>query len=289
MSIAVIVTVHDGLVIAADSAASLVMTGPTTGIAKVYNNANKIFNLFKGKPIGCVVFGAGSIGNASMATLIKDLRSLLMNEGTAEDLDFDAESFTVEEIAKILADFLGEEFQKIAGQPALLTADIGILVGGYSSTSSFGEVWSIEIQKGQPNPPVRVRAQNEAGLNWGGASEILQRIVRGYSPGLFQVLSDINTPSKPADQLFSELNPLLSAKLQAPLVFAPMPIQDAIDLAEFLVHASIMYSRFIPGMQIVGGPIEIAAITKHEGFKWISRKYYFDRNLNPDPAHALID
>jgi hypothetical protein len=289
MSIAVVITVHDGLVIAADSAASLTMIGPSTGIAKVYNNANKIFNLFKGKPIGCVVYGTGSIGNASMATLIKDLRSLLMNEGTAEELGFDAESFTMEDIAKILTKFLGEECEKIAGQPALLTTDIGILVGGYSTNSSFGELWSIGIQKGQTKEPVRLRAENDAGLNWGGASEIVQRIVIGYSPNLFPVLSDLNTPKKTAEELFSELNPLLSAKLQAPLVFAPMPIQDAIELAEFLVHASIMYSRFIPGMQIVGGPIEVAAITKHEGFKWISRKYYYDRNLNPEPTHELID
>jgi hypothetical protein len=77
--------------------------------------------------------------------------------------------------------------------------------------------------------------------------------------------------------------------VQAPIVFPPMPIQDAIDLAEFLVHASIMYSRFSPGAPVVGGPIEIAAITKHEGFKWIKRKYYYDRKLNPEPIHVALD
>jgi hypothetical protein len=60
-----------------------------------------------------------------------------------------------------------------------------------------------------------------------------------------------------------------------------MPIQDAIDLGRFLVDAAINFSRFLPGPQVVGGPIEIAAITKHEGFKWIERKYYFDDKLNP--------
>lgn len=68
-----------------------------------------------------------------------------------------------------------------------------------------------------------------------------------------------------------------------------MPIQDAIDLAEFLVHAAIMYSRFSPGAQIVGGPIEIAAITKHEGFKWIRRKHYYDQRLNREPEHVIVD
>ena len=42
----------------------------------------------------------------------------------------------------------------------------------------------------------------------------------------------------------------------------------------------------IPGgiefiLQTVGGPIEIVAITKHEGYKWIKRKLYFKDGLNP--------
>lgn len=36
----------------------------------------------------------------------------------------------------------------------------------------------------------------------------------------------------------------------------------------------------LPGANTVGGPIELAAITKHEGFKWVTRKHYFDEQLN---------
>lgn len=74
----------------------------------------------------------------------------------------------------------------------------------------------------------------------------------------------------------------LGGTLKAPLVFAPMPIQDTIDLAEWLVQTAIMYSRFSPGAPVVGGPIESAAITKHEGFKWIRRKHYFHRDFNQE-------
>jgi len=70
-------------------------------------------------------------------------------------------------------------------------------------------------------------------------------------------------------------------RLEMSLVEAAMPIQDAIDLAEFLVDTTIQFSRFTPGAPLVGGPIEIAAITKHEGFKWIRRKHYFSEELNP--------
>ncbi len=62
---------------------------------------------------------------------------------------------------------------------------------------------------------------------------------------------------------------------------APMPIQDAIDLATFLVDVTIKFSRFAPGPPTVGGPIEVAAITKHEGFKWVRRKFYYQAKYNP--------
>jgi hypothetical protein len=67
MSIGIIIQVHDGIVLAADSASTLTLTtGPVPGGAialNVYNNANKIANLYKGEPIGCVAYGAGSIGS----------------------------------------------------------------------------------------------------------------------------------------------------------------------------------------------------------------------------------
>jgi hypothetical protein len=60
-----------------------------------------------------------------------------------------------------------------------------------------------------------------------------------------------------------------------------MPFQDALDLAEFMVDATIKMTRFVPGASIVGGPIELAGITKHEGFKWVRRKHYYSASLNP--------
>ena len=32
--------------------------------------------------------------------------------------------------------------------------------------------------------------------------------------------------------------------------------------------------------ETVGGPIDVAVISKSEGFIWIKRKLYFDKNLN---------
>ena len=296
MSIAVMVAVHDGLVLAADSASTLTVStapGLAAGVANVYDNANKIFNLYKGRPIGCITFGAGSIGNSSIGTLIKDFREKL----TKKELDFDPDNYTVEGVAELLAKFLGDECGK-QHPSALVNLNIGFQFGGYSTTEKvrapLGESWSVEIKAGVPAKPVRLRPPDQPGISWGGQTEVLQRIVIGYSPQIFQILAEVMsaTPGQNAvtgQQLFEQLNPVLVPRVQAPLVFAPMPIQDAIDLARFLVHAASMYSRFLPGPQVVGGPVEIAAITKHEGFKWISRKHYYERHLNQEPAHVVVD
>ena len=61
-----------------------------------------------------------------------------------------------------------------------------------------------------------------------------------------------------------------------------MPIQDAIKFVETLVYVTIQMSKFVPGAQTVGGDIDIAVITKHEEFKWIKRKHYFNKKLNPN-------
>src|SRR4051812_4149142 len=82
MTIAIAVKVMDGIVLAADSA-STVMRPNAAGdpeIFNVYNNANKIANLRKGFPIGFVNWGAGGIGPASMSTLLKDLRRRFSGE-----------------------------------------------------------------------------------------------------------------------------------------------------------------------------------------------------------------
>ena len=76
MTIEIAVKVHDGLVLAADSATTLIQrdSDGQTKETNIYNNANKVMNLYKGLPIGLMSWGLGSIGSSSIATLGKDLR-----------------------------------------------------------------------------------------------------------------------------------------------------------------------------------------------------------------------
>lgn len=223
-------------------------------IVYVYNNANKIVNLYKGEPIGCVAFGAGSIGNASISTLLKDFRYRITN---GLDSTFDVKNYT---IAELLASFLMEQVTLIEQHPPLAAVpaglpkislpkiSLGVLLGGYSWKSAgkrngLGESWKIEILNGVAKEPVLLRQEHEVGIIWGGEGEAISRLVVGFSDGLAQILQTVVQPPQAANQLLT----LLRSNLQAPIVFAPMPIQDAIDLAEWLAHTAIMFSRFKPG------------------------------------------
>lgn len=296
MSVAVLVSVHDGMVLAADSASTLMlqMAPGVAGVGKIYENANKVFNLIKGHRLGCMTWGTGSIGNASIATLIKDIRERLTEPTAATSLGFDPTNYTVEQVSGIVKRCFEEECRKLQNNPAaLMNTNIGLLLAGYSSNERTGESWFVEIRNGVPQEPV-VRIRRDAvGVTWGGQGEALQRLLSGFSPLIFQVLSEVGTQSPAgqatAQQLQNDLAPLFQARMQLPVAFPPMPIQDAIELGRWLVHTAIMASRFSPGPQVVGGPIEIATITKHEGYKWISRKHYYDKKLNREPSHVLVD
>jgi hypothetical protein len=82
------------------------------------------------------------------------------------------------------------------------------------------------------------------------------------------------------EQLTDNRNKLIP-HLGENLILPAAPIQDAIDLARFLVETTKGFVRFATSRsKTVGGPIEVAAITKHEGFKWVQRKHFFPSEFN---------
>jgi hypothetical protein len=77
-----------------------------------------------------------------------------------------------------------------------------------------------------------------------------------------------------------QLTKLLPSTYQT-VILAAAPIQDAIDLARYLVDTTKGFIRFsVNRAKTVGGPVEIAAITKHEGFKWVQRKHFYSAEYN---------
>ena len=267
---------------AADSASSLVRTNAdgTQVICNVYNNADKVFNLVRrgpiNYPVGAVTFGAGSIGPASISTLVKDFRKRSAELG--DPLYIDPQNYTVQGVATLFRQFILEdkynaEFGSQSGKP-----DLGFIIAGYSSGADVAEDYSLAALNGQLLGPELHPTVSGCSINFYGQPEAVERLIYGVSTGLPGFLiSDLSVPSNDA----FAIHRALKQRLEARLANAAMPIQDAIDLAEFLVDLTTKFIRFQEGAQTVGGPIEIAAITKHEDFKWVKRKHFYKRDLQP--------
>lgn len=67
-----------------------------------------------------------------------------------------------------------------------------------------------------------------------------------------------------------------------PLVraIASLEKEDLIDVAESLISLTSLKRRMTFAEESVGGPVDVAVISKGDGFIWIKRKHYFDPSLN---------
>jgi hypothetical protein len=59
-----------------------------------------------------------------------------------------------------------------------------------------------------------------------------------------------------------------------------LSVGELSELAETLVELESIKERVTRPSDSVGGPIDVAVISKSDGFIWIKRKHYFDPQLN---------
>lgn len=269
MTIVVAVKVNDGLVLAADSAVA-VHGGPAgqpPGILKTYDFGRKLSHI-KDYPIGTLSWGISLLGSRTIESLINEYEFGL--PGAKEDA---ARGFKVREIADNLRAFLLQRYEAQYGplspgqQPPL-----GVLVNGYSDGKYFPEQYLFEFPA---TPEIQVRRPDKEngepnfGVDWFGLTDAITRLIKGADPRLAQVLAgrlQIST-----DEAWQVL-----AQFEYPIAFEGMPLQDAIDLAVYLVEMTIGRYRFAVGAPLCGGEVDVAVITPR-GFTWVYRKNWHVR------------
>ena len=64
-------------------------------------------------------------------------------------------------------------------------------------------------------------------------------------------------------------------------VITNLPKDELGVVAETFVNLASFQRKITPGSQTVGGPIDVAIISRKDGFVWVKRKHYFNRELNP--------
>lgn len=89
-----------------------------------------------------------------------------------------------------------------------------------------------------------------------------------------------------SDELINGLENYQWQKITGPLleILAHMGKEDMSELAESLVNITSLKRKFTSSDsadESVGGPVDVAIITKGDGFIWMKRKHYFDIDKNP--------
>lgn len=84
-------------------------------------------------------------------------------------------------------------------------------------------------------------------------------------------------------EYFTNLEEIRQLRYVQPVtsIVSILPKDELASMAETLVNLTLFKRRVTPEAETVGGPIDVAVITKGDGFIWIKRKKYFDRSLNP--------
>lgn len=129
--------------------------------------------------------------------------------------------------------------------------------------------------------------------------DLAKKYFAGSLTKLKDNLSDLlieNDPAKEAispaiDVILTEFTDVVVAdhvdrsRAQLSDMVRSMPKQELAALCESLIHITSLKRKFTAGAESVGGPIDVAMITRAEGFVWVKRKHYFDPGLNPRYFH----
>jgi len=117
----------------------------------------------------------------------------------------------------------------------------------------------------------------------GFRNEIVSQMIAAKAPQqLIDILNGLNIEKytgeyiKGMDQYIQDnyINPLIET-------VAYLSKEDLADMAESLVRMTCIKRRITSTQETVGGPVDVAVVTKGDGFIWMKRKHYFDPKLNP--------
>jgi hypothetical protein len=251
MTIAVGVACPEGLVIGADSRASLVNDGY---FRIVSDSTHKIFDI--GGRFGVATFGWAFIEGNTIAGAIEEFAAQTKLRGDVDDVTGKLRDFFRERIERHLKE--GHD------QPPPEGVDVlGFIVGGYDS-SGVGHLKLLYLPSGRIADGASTAA-GDVGAHWQGETDVFTRLLKGYDAARVDISS---WPAEEQDQLH---------KAEYLIPFFTMTLQDAVDFATFMIRTTIDMQRFSHGtsgepnaLPSCGGPIELLAVTAR-GLEWVQR------------------
>ena len=253
------------MVLAADSRVTLTVvnqqTTPHQVLPAYYDNATKLLRVNGQGFVGAVTYGAGAIGQRSPRTAHSYLPEFEAELAVSGD-----KRLTVEEFASKLSNFFMSQWQAATMPPQ--APSIAFLVGGYDEGAPYGRVFELFIPTA-PDPKEQHPGPDQFGMVWGGQRDFTDRLITGFDgqlPGIVQQILGLDDTQR--DSLGADLK----SRLQAQIPFAFLPLQDSVDLSILLIRTTISVQNWVMGVRGVGGPIDVATITRIDGFKPVQQK-----------------
>jgi hypothetical protein len=205
--------------------------------------------------VAAVTYGQGALGQVEPRTahsFLPEFESELMGEARLSVRDF----------ATQLGVFFKQQWDA-ASMPAGADPMV-FLVGGFDAGAIYGSVFELSV----PNS-ITPAEKPPFGVVWGGQIETASRLLNGYDHTMFgRVKAALSLDDAAATNLEATIGPQLAMSI--PYQF--LPLQDCVDLAILLVSTTARLQNFYVGIRGVGGAIDVATITRTEGFTAIQEK-----------------
>lgn len=265
MSLGIAFKGPEGIVLAADSRVTLTtqILQPNQSpmlLPSFYDNAIKLLRVKGQDYVGAVTYGVGAIGQTEPRTAhsyIPEFEQELNNAGR----------LSVQGFAEKLSEYFLKKWTE-QKMPTIPGQDMIFIIGGYDVNAPYGKVFEIKIPS-QPTPFEWHASPGQFGLVWGGQREYADRLIHGFDGRLPEILKQyLNLDDKKRD----ELGQHMMKQLQTPVPFAFLPLQDSVDLSIFLIRTTIVMQHWLVGVRGVGGAIDVAVITRTDGFTDIQKK-----------------
>lgn len=95
------------------------------------------------------------------------------------------------------------------------------------------------------------------------------------------------------DKIIQHMNDIAGQNYMWPIIqsVASLPIEELALLAESMINITSLRRKVAMDRNIgtVGGPIDVAIISKGDGFIWLKRKHYFDPQYNPQYFYSHFE